>query len=126
MPTNSIQEPPPSKLCSFLDACSKPDPEYELASRPIKRRKIIEATCGDEGTFPPRAENPYLNHLKPYIKPRHSKKRNTKGFEEHNTDFLTLARVDIDLVRTKLRYNLPDEAPMADVATGIRFYAISV
>lgn len=87
-PVDLSTEPAPSNLNTLLDAPSQSDTEYGVPSRPSKRRKVGKASSSID-----------VDHLRPSIKlPRH-RRRSIQELESHTENYLTLARVDIDIVR---------------------------
>ena len=81
-------EPAPSILHTLLDAPSQSDTEHNVPSRPSKRRKIGKANSSIDA-----------DHLRPTIKSPRQRRRNIQELESDTGNFLTLARVDVDIVR---------------------------
>ena len=91
-------EPAPSNLDCFLNGSLALDTDHDLPRRPKKRRKTVEAATSSVANGKSPDDNPDLKYLEPQ---KRSTRRSGKSINEigkNTEDFLTLARVDINLV----------------------------
>ena len=91
-------EPTPSNLNSFLNASLDRDVDIDSSRRPKKRRKTAEAETPSVATDNS-AKNPYLEHFEWQKRSSRRGRKNIDQIESNANEYLTLARVDIILVR---------------------------
>lgn len=95
-------EPVPPILYSFLDGSFAHDTDHDMPQRPEKRRKTAEAVTSSvsNGNLP--ANSPHVKHLEPQTRSTRRSRKSIVEIEDNAEGFLTLARVDMNLVRLYL------------------------